>query len=138
VRCICYEEGRAALPPVPVRVTSHDELVAEDGRSLLEWQRDACEHPGMEAAGLDLGWRFVRSFYAELSAGPEAYPVLLENVPQWNGDWYLSPADAALALEELQSFEAAVEGAAERFLAYEQTLALCLAAVRTGHHVVWG
>lgn len=138
VRCTCYEDGRATPPPVPVRVSSYDELSAVDGSDLREWQQDACEHPGMEIAGLDLGWRFMRSFYAELSASPDVYPVLLGNVPQWNGGWYLSPDEAGRALEELRTFKASHERAAERYLAYEQTLALCLAAVRTNHHVVWG
>ncbi len=109
VRCTCYEEGLATPPPVPVRVDEHDELRAvdpqESGR-VWDWMRTACAHPGMAAAELHLGWRFIRSFRDDIVAAGDAYPVLRDNVPDVNGGWYLTPAEAARALVELERFVA--------------------------------
>ena len=74
---------------------------------MWAWIRTACAHSDMAEAELDLGWRFVRSFYAELeNAGTNVYPILLANVPQWDGAWFMTPSQAATALIELRRFDA--------------------------------
>jgi hypothetical protein len=110
VRCLCYENGLASPPPVPVRVDERDQLQPvrdEDRPAVRAWIRSACAHPDMAEAEFDLAWRFVRSFYAELDhAGTNVYPTLLANLPRWNGAWFMTPGEAAAALRELQRFDA--------------------------------
>ncbi|WUH98725.1 hypothetical protein OHR68_35275 [Spirillospora sp. NBC_00431] len=113
VRCTCYEDGKAEPPPVPVRVDEHDEIRAvepADSGALLDWRRSACEHPWMRAVELSLGWAWVRSFRDALedAGGAGRYPTLLANLPEWNGAFYLSPAESAAALDELRRFTESV------------------------------
>lgn len=114
VRCTCHEDGKAAPPPVPVRVDEHDEIRAADpadSSAVLDWRRSACEHPWMQAVELSLGWAWVRSFrYAlEDAGGAGRYPILLANLPEWNGAFYVSPAESAAAVDELRRFTESVE-----------------------------
>lgn len=111
VRCTCYEDGLAS-PPAPVRVDEHDGIHAvdpTDEATVRAWRRTACRHADMDLAKLDLGWRFVRSFRSGLEEmGAARFPVLLETVPDWNGAFWITPAEAAAALAELRAFEAEV------------------------------
>ncbi|MFC9976599.1 hypothetical protein ACFVH6_37445 [Spirillospora sp. NPDC127200] len=114
VRCTCYEDGKAAPPPVPVRVDEHDEICAVDPAAhgaLLDWRRSGCEHPWMGVVERSLGWGWVRSFRDALedSGGADQYPVLLANLPEWNGAFYVSPTESAAALDELRRFVESVE-----------------------------
>lgn len=110
VRCVCYEKGLAAPPPVPVRIEVRDQLRPIDGaahNAVRDWMRTSCIHPDMAEAELGLSWLHTRSFYDRLeSVGEDVFPVLLANVPQWNGPWWMTPDEAARALDELRRFDA--------------------------------
>jgi hypothetical protein len=141
VRCRCYEDGKAAPPPVPVRVDEHDEIRAvdpADSGALLDWRRSACEHPRMEAVELSLGWAWVRSFRDALveAGGADQYPILLANLPEWNGAFYVSPAESAAALDELRRFTESVEAVDEDRLLTGDGAEVGWRAVR-GHPEWW-
>jgi hypothetical protein len=121
VRCKCFEDGKAAPPPAPVRVDEYDEIRAVDPANsgvLRDWRRSACEHPWMEAVKLSLGWAWVRSFRDALedAGGARQYRILLGNLPEWNGAFYVSPAESAAALDELRRFVQSVEVVDEELL----------------------
>lgn len=116
VRCRCWEDGLVRTPPP---AAEHVVLDDEDGLDLDlpwvdhpdvhaafdDWLATACEHPGMiyEAAHI-ANWPGVRRFQAALRDEPEGgFPTLLRVIPDAN-QGLTSPADAAIALTELDAF----------------------------------
>lgn len=61
VWCRCFEEGRAAIPPVPVRYDWEDgvvplrELSPAERDGFEDWLMSGCVHPDMRAVSVTVG-----------------------------------------------------------------------------------
>ncbi len=121
VRCRCWEEGKASLPPFAdaVRLDEENHVILElpwDGNeeshlTFEKWMKTCCPHPEMEYARERIsnwgGYRLFRDKLAEI--GWDHFPTLKRELPEVNGG--LTSAEAsAEALAELDRFEARVEG----------------------------
>ncbi|MEZ6070030.1 MAG: hypothetical protein R3C10_07060 [Pirellulales bacterium] len=115
VMCNCFERGLTSEPPFPRDWLHVDEegylnLKPEHDSSerwhlLWEWQRNCCEHEGMNYCSHRISnWYGYRLFQAALqNAGAELFPMLVEELPDLNGGLTESRA-AASCLRELATF----------------------------------
>lgn len=139
VRCRCWEEGRTAPPPVPREAIQFDdqgmlqvdpELPVNDRLllALLDWREGGCEHRDMAIRDESVApWIRYHFFYqAVAQLGWDEFPSLEQALPRTKKN-QVPPEVAALTLDELEAFRAAVErGMEAACLVVEETEAVIL------------
>jgi len=155
VMCDCFRTGKTTPPPFPndwleIRADGYPDLKKqynsdENWVELYTWQQVCCEHEGMDLVFEHISnWSGYRQFQAALAEiGWGHFPVLYEQLPNWNGGLTPPPA-CAKALAEVDVFASFGEIGKKTVLVntatgdglYEYTAAYDGIFIRSGRHAI--